>query len=181
MNGLWLAALVVGQFFISTEILVVSGVVGAMGAVVAIVVARGLLWRARHALAVAGGVALAATTVVLAYPAWFALAGPRHFSGQPWPLNYVGQAPGGLVSTGAGVHQVNAFERLIGYSNPTPIPSYVGWALLVFLAVSLPVWRRRTLAWCALIGGAFAWTLSWESRKDTWRGVRGACSTTCRS
>jgi hypothetical protein len=161
LDGLALGALIVLEFFTSSEMLAVTGMIGAAGAIAATCLARRHVWALRRPIAVTALTALAASVVVLVYPVWFALAGPRHFSGQPWPFNSVGQSPRTLVSVGPHIHQVGPILRAIGYSNPVPNPGYLGWGLLALIAVSAPLWRNRTLAWCALISGAVAWALSW--------------------
>src|SRR5271169_3129525 len=83
--GAALGLVMVVEFFISTEVLVIvalATVIGIALLVVAGVVGRAgdLAARAGHAgrgLALAGGLAVA----LLAYPTWFALAGPAHLSG----------------------------------------------------------------------------------------------------
>ncbi len=88
-SGLLLALLLVAQFFLSTELLAIAGVVVVV-CILALVAAAlvtdpaGLRRRAPHAaqgLAVGVGVGV----VLLAWPVWFALAGPAHLSGLVWP------------------------------------------------------------------------------------------------
>jgi hypothetical protein len=86
-GGLLLGLVVTVQFFIGTETLVLVGIAAAIGIVLTLI--YGLLHRdvlvrkVRHA---ALGLAMAAATaaVLLAYPTWFALAGPAHLSGPIW-------------------------------------------------------------------------------------------------
>lgn len=90
--GAILAVAAIGQFFAGTELLAILAILTVIvlvgsGLALAIGAARGSTTagtRAGHAargLVVAGAGAGAA----LAYPLWFALAGPRHIHGAPWP------------------------------------------------------------------------------------------------
>ena len=92
-DGLVLFALVVVQFWISPEVLVICAlfaVLALIAVVVAVLVARRrhvpqLLAQSRHgtlALLVGAGLSIA----VLAYPVWFGLAGPQAVSGLLFPF-----------------------------------------------------------------------------------------------
>ena len=84
-----LGLLVTLQFFIGTEVMVIMAITAVIGIGVIVVFAAlrhpaELRDGARHAAV--GLLAAAATAgVLLAYPMWFALAGPAHLSGQVWP------------------------------------------------------------------------------------------------
>jgi len=149
-----LGLLIVVQFFVSTEVLVIVAIAGVAGLVLlvgyALVMAqRGLVERARHGLTglvVAAGVSLA----VLAYPIWFALAGPMHLSGQVWPGRGIAQGaaledlwrPASLSR--AAQHLVN----LSGYQGSTyPADQYLGLGLVILLGVALVIWRRDRRLW----------------------------------
>ena len=83
--GAILGVLVVVQFFVSTEMLLLTVVVGFVGLVVlALSHPRKVAEAARSTTAgLVVGVGIA--TAALAYPAWFALAGPRHVAGPVFP------------------------------------------------------------------------------------------------
>jgi hypothetical protein len=155
--GVALGILTVVQFFVSTEVLAETLLIGVFGCVVAVALApRQALQRWRHAAAgigVAGGVA----GPLLVYPAWYALDGPQHISGAAWPLTpFLGMTPSGLFDPGNYRAIVNE-----GYIGPAgPQWSYVGLGVLLFVGISFVVWRRSRLAWWAAILGAIAWTLS---------------------
>jgi hypothetical protein len=160
--GVALGLLTVVQFFISTEILAMSALMIVIGVVAAIVVAPRTAW-ARCRDVVAGlGVALAIVAAVLAYPAWFALYGPRHIIGDPWFVVGVAGIPvSGIVSAGPGVHQPLPLYVLSGYfGGAGPNSSYLGIALLGFLLVSSVVWFRRRLARVVAVTGAISWLFS---------------------
>jgi hypothetical protein len=89
VSGIALGLLVVLQFFIATEVLVDTVIVGVISL---ILIGAYAVWRhpeavrqrAHHAVVglAAGGVT---AVVLLAYPTWFALDGPAHLSGQLFP------------------------------------------------------------------------------------------------
>ena len=88
-TGLALGLLLFGQFFLSSELLVVVVFVGAVGILAVVAVGhvsdpaevRRRVPHAARALAVGMGTAV----VLLAWPVWFALEGPAHLSGLVWP------------------------------------------------------------------------------------------------
>ncbi len=97
--GLALGLLATVQFFIGTEVLVIAASMAAVGLV--LVLAAGLTaWRtlrARLPYVLRCAVWTVVTSVVLlAYPAWFALAGPAHLSGSIW-------GNGGILNLGGSV------------------------------------------------------------------------------
>lgn len=132
IDGVLLGLLVIAQFFTSTEPLAIIALCAPVAAAVGLVLARDVLWETRRALRTTSVWAIAFAGVVLAYPTWFAVAGPRHIVGPPWPFDLT-----------------------------DPLSGYLGWSVLIFIGVSLPVWRTRRLAWCAAWTGLWAWMLSW--------------------
>jgi hypothetical protein len=167
--GVALGLLAVVQFFISTEMLAVSALIVIVGLVGATALAPRSAW-ARRREALAGlGVAAAIVAVLLAYPAWFALYGPRHIIGYAWPgIPLRGVPLSGLVSAGPNVHHPVPLLRLGGYfGNAGPNPSYLGFALLGFLLVSSVVWFKNRLAWLMIVVGVSSWLLSLGATR-TW-------------
>ena len=150
--GLLLGLLVFAQFFLSTELLAIAVVVVVL-CIMALVAAAlvtdpaGLRRRAPHAaqaLAIGVGVGV----VLLAWPVWFALAGPAHLSGLVWPniSKLGGFLPSSFVTTAYPSRTV-VFLALGGYAGP-PLASaaYLGWSFLAVLAVGvLAFWRDRRL------------------------------------
>jgi hypothetical protein len=171
-----LGVLIVVQFFLSTEVLAITAISGLVGLVLlgsyALVMARqGLVDRIRHAargLGVAAGLAL----VALAYPIWFALAGPAHLSGLVWPNLPQGDRlhPGDLwrpIDLAPVDHQHLA--TLGGYQGSTlPAAEYLGLGLLVLVAVALVVWRRDRRLWFFGSLGFVAVVLSFGVRPHYW-------------
>ena len=130
-DGLVLAALLVAQFFISPEILVMCLLLGAVG-LLAVMAAgwRQLRPRAGHALP-ALGLAAGVSVVVLAYPAWYGLSGPQAVSGMLFALAPIAGVPlSGLLVPGAYGAAANGYQRFGGYLGRNgPPPDYVGWGV----------------------------------------------------
>ncbi len=128
-----LAALVVGQFFVSAELLALSMVVGVVGAAAALIATR----RRRHGGGV--GIVIAGAAVVsaaaLAYPVWWYVRGPRHFSGSVWgdPTGFSASLESFVVPHG----QLRGAGFLTGGNI-----DYLGVPLLVVLVGGAILWRR---------------------------------------
>ena len=89
VTGLLLGLLVTAQFFVGTEILVMFALVVACCFVIIAVFWVKQPDRSMDQIRYAATgllVGLGVSVVLLAYPVWFALAGPAHLSGRIWPL-----------------------------------------------------------------------------------------------
>lgn len=161
-DGLVLAALVIGQFLISPEVLVLCAIFAAVG-LLAIVAAgwRQLRWRAGHALP-ALGLGLGVSAVFLAYPTWFGLAGPQAVTGVLFIIAPLTGVPlSGLASPGAYGDLGNAYVRFGGYlGREGPPPDYLGAGLIVAAAGAVVLGRRRALTGLLLLLGVVALWLS---------------------
>jgi hypothetical protein len=176
-NGALLGLLVVAQFFTGTELLVMCGVVGVVMAVAAVALSPALAWARRRRILTGLGIGAGLALVVLAYPVWFGLAGPRHITGPPWPnVARDGVYPATLVDPGVHLFAPNWFSRTGGYYGgtgpnfgPTHFPSliYFGVPLVVVLVVLSVFWWRRRLGWVLLVGGLFAWLCSFGTSLGT--------------
>ena len=161
-DGVLLAALLVVQFFISPEILVMCLLLGAVGLVAVMVVGwRQLRPRAGHALP-ALGLAAALTVVVLAYPTWFGLAGPQAVTGVLFVLAPISGVPlAGLLVPGSYGVPAGEYIRFGGYLGRTgPPPDYVGWGVALAGVGSVIVGRRRPLTWLLLLLAAATFWLA---------------------
>lgn len=171
--GVALGLLTAVQFFISTEMLAVSALIVVFGVVAAAVLSPRLAWFRRRAILAGLGVAGAIVAILLAYPIWFTLYGPRHIVGSAWPgTPSDGVAISSLVSAGPQVHQPAALTVIGGYfGNYGPNVSFVGVALLGFLAVSSVMWFKKRLAWVVVVMGLSSWLLSLGNTKPwmPWR------------
>lgn len=170
--GLAAGVLVVVQFFTGQEVLVLT----AAAAVLAAAAAAATSYRALRAVAdriVPAAAWCAAVAVpLLLGPALFAMLGPAHYSGSPWPETQIGAAVDALVSA-PGAHQKAAFN--IGYSGPSGPPQvYLGIGLLVAGVLSAAaLWRRRPLARVLVVTAAM---LAWLSFgiEPRWNAVRSS-------
>ncbi len=161
-DGLLLAALLVVQFFISPEILVMCLLLGAVGLLaVAAVGWRQLRPRAGHALP-ALGLGAAVTLAVLAYPTWFGLAGPQSVTGVLFALAPISGVPlAGLLVPGPYGTPADEYIRFGGYLGRTgPPPDYVGWGVALAGLGSLIAARRRPLTWLLLLLAAATFWLA---------------------
>ncbi len=178
-DGLCLLALVLAQFWISPEILVMCALFAVVALVVALVAAAVSDWggvrrRAPHAwrsLVVGLGPAAA----LLAYPAWFGIAGPQSVSGPLFLLAPIAGielsqffAPGNFAS------RASHLARFTGYRgrNGPPV-NYLGYGVGVIAAASVAAARRRPLVWLLVCLGVVAVWLSLGSiyvGPPTWLG-----------
>ena len=177
-SGAFFGLLLFAQFFLSTEILAIAAVVVVV-CIIALVAAAlatdpaGLRRRAPHA-AEALAIGVGGGAVLLAWPAWFALAGPAHLPGLVWPniAKLGGFLPSSFVATGYPSTKI-IFFALGGYAGP-PLASgaYLGWSLLAVLAIGvLAFWRDRRL-W--FFGFAFVLCLACSllARPGQWEPAR---------
>jgi len=187
-DGLLLAALVVAQFLVSPEVLVICGVFAVVG--FAVVVAFGwrqLRGRAAHALPVLG-LGFVVAGGILAYPVWFGLAGPQAVTGVLFAIAPISGAPlSGIAVPGAYGATANGYIRFSGYlGHNGPPPDYLGGGLLFAAVAAVVLAHRRGLTWLLLflgvvafwftlgasIAGAPAWFhhlwLPWNSLSKLW-------------
>jgi dolichyl-phosphate beta-glucosyltransferase len=152
-SGVALGALVFGQFFLSSEILALTAILVVICLIV-LVVATALFRRdelrrlAPHA-AKGLGVGLAVGVVLLAWPVWFALAGPAHLSGLVWKnvAAIGGVRAADFVSSATYGRSASIYLALGGYEG-TPLGSsaYVGWAFIcVLVAGGVAFWRDKKI------------------------------------
>ena len=87
-TGVLLGLVCAVQFFISTEVLASTMVMGAIAVVLLVFVHRRTLAERWRYAATAFAFALGVVLLLLIYPAWFTFAGPQHISGPPVPASY---------------------------------------------------------------------------------------------
>jgi len=157
--GLAVGGLCAVQFFVSAEVLAMCALAAVTG--IALLVVAGLVRapaavaaRWRHA---AGGLAVAAGSgaALLAYPAWYAVAGPRALPHRVWPdVQYFGSAWRTIVLP-AGAHDrgPNAVLETYGYFGSHPLLlGYLGLGMVATLAIGLAWFRRDGRLWfCAAL------------------------------
>ena len=156
-GGIALGLLLTLQFFIGTETLVIMLFTGLIGVLLVVAYAAwkhrsSLRSRARHA-AIGLGTASLTAIVLLAYPTWFALAGPAHFSGPIWPgfqLSSQGAVFRYFFTTApqpTGLFGSSYNHAVGGYQGPIISTQYLGIGMLVILIGGLVLWRRDLRLW----------------------------------
>lgn len=160
--GLTLGLLLVGQFMVSQEVLALTVVSGAAGVAVCVLVARPRLATTyRFALRSLALAALVAA-LLLAVPVWFMLHGPQHIRG-----SIFAGATYFFTSTAYGIWEAGRYAlQLPGFAAGTtsgPPQQYLGVGVLIGLALSLVLARRRRALW-VMVAIAFVATLfSWDN------------------
>ena len=173
--GVVLGLLLVVQFFVGTEILLLLGIAGV--AAVCLLLAYGLRHRealreCARRLGVGLATAVGTAGVLLAYPTWFALAGPAHTSGRVWPTLELGLEGTNLraylwptpVSAGFTLFT----HRVGGYQGPTLSGQYVGIGMAAVAVVGLVVWRRDRRLWFFGAMTAISVVLSLGASRSVW-------------
>jgi hypothetical protein len=175
-TGVVLGLLVTVQFFIGSEVLATMVMVGVIGVV--LVMAWGALRpdvlrrHARHALVglAAGGIT---AVLLLAYPVWFALAGPAHISGRVWPdfhLGYKGTVLKSFVVPAAVSQSFTHFaHRVGGYQGPNLSGQYFGLGVVAVLVGGVSVWWRDRRLWLFGAIAAVSAVFSWGAAPKSWR------------
>lgn len=164
--GVALGVATVVQFFIGTEVLALTTVTVAVACVVA--------WVGRHptpvpwpAILRCVATASAVAGVALAYPLWFALVGPQHVVGPPWPIiPFAHHRPGQIVSSIHGGAVTSAGGVAHGLNT-----AFLGWPVLALAAVVVALVRRRLVVVVATTGFV-GWLLSLGAPVDA-RGFVG--------
>lgn len=151
-SGVLLGVLVFVQFFLSTEVLAIAALMVVFGVLAlvlgALVLDRAALRRLAPHAAAGLAVGLGVGTLLLAWPVWYALAGPAHLSGLVWPdVGIIGGfIPSSFVTRGPETHTV--FLTLGGYEGPTlPSEAYLGWGFLAVLAAGTCAFFRDRRLW----------------------------------
>jgi hypothetical protein len=176
VTGGVLGLLVAVQFFIGSELLVLALIAALIGVVLLLVYGlrhRDIVRRSFRYAATALVAAAVSATVLLAYPVWFALAGPAHLVGPVW-------GPASLISYGGTNLKDYLFasppspgftalaHRFGGYQAPTLSGQYLGIGLLAVLALGLILWRRDRRLWLFAAVGAISVPLSFGLQMHTW-------------
>ena len=157
-DGLLLAALLVGQFLVSPEVLFLCGVFALIGFVAVVAVGwRQVRGRAAHAMPALGLACLVAGGL-LAYLVWFGLSGPQAVTGVLFAIAPITGATLSGIAVPDGFAAVsNSYTRFSGYLGHNGPPSdYLGAGLLFSTLASVVLARRRALTWLLLFLGLVA-------------------------
>ncbi len=151
-----LAVVLVGQFLIGTEMLALTLLAAAIGLVMLGIANRSTARQAFDRALRPIGYGLGAALVVLAWPFWFLVDGPRHFTGVQHPgIAAAGLTMLSIVDPGT-TSKPTAFGIFVGYSGPQGPPSlYLGVVMVVVLVVGITVLRRLPVVrWAAVMAVA---------------------------
>ncbi|HEY5985103.1 MAG TPA: hypothetical protein VIV12_01790 [Streptosporangiaceae bacterium] len=158
--GLGLGVLVALQFFVGVEILTIIALTAALSLSLAFFAAltrKGTL-SAKFPFAVRGFVLAGAVAgALLAYPLWFALAGPGHIQGADWPY----PAANGLARVVLPLAQ-SSFQQahlpMIGYlGRAGTLGGYLGVPALAALVAAVVAVRRPLTKLCAAVTFILVW------------------------
>lgn len=154
--GFLLGLLTVAQFFTSLEVLLDTVMVGVLLVLLAAATHPRTIRASLGGTAVGLGTAAAVAGALLAYPAWYLLAGPQHVSIFNSSVSTIDQAvtsafwPSQAAAAGA---RLSMRQRIDA--------GYVGPVACVLLFVSCAWWRRNRLVPYAVAGAVFTYVLSW--------------------
>jgi hypothetical protein len=146
------------QFLVGTEVLIMTLIEVAIGIAILIVFAayrKPVHFREKARRAAIGCLASVVTALVLlAYPTWFALAGPAHFSGSLHPGLSLSSFEGSVHSLFLPMQPLthgsfsSEFFRIVGgYQGPVLSSEYFGVGVVAACLAGLIVWRRDRLMW----------------------------------
>ncbi|HVB52322.1 MAG TPA: hypothetical protein VND89_11375 [Acidimicrobiales bacterium] len=140
--GVLLGLLTILQFFTGLEVLAISAITGALCALGVVITRPRLVMLARRQLLIAASIGTTIAGVVLAYPLWFFLAGPRHVKGPFWPMGTT--KPWRIIDPGHHIFTSNTSFSTVGYLGAKGSgPAFLGFGLLLLVALSFPLWRKR--------------------------------------
>ena len=162
--GIVMGLLISAQFFVGLEILtltIIEAVIGIVMIVIYTAVRSPATLREHAGHAAIGGVVAALTALVLlAFPAWFALAGPAHFSDVVHPgvkLTGFSASIGNAVFPPPAVKDMQ-WQHIVGaYQGPILSSQYFGLGVVFVCLGGLIVWWKDRILW--LFGGLSLVTL----------------------
>ena len=142
-TGVLLGAATIVQFFTGFEVLALTVVTLLMLGVGVAILRPDVLMAAWRDLTTGVVVAASMSAIALAYPMWFYLEGPRHVAGPYWRVttNHLWQ----LVDPGDNIYAGTGALRSVGYLGARgPNTMFLGIGIVLFVAISVRFWRRRT-------------------------------------
>ena len=174
--GALLGLLAALQFFIGSELLVISVIALTLGLGFVVCIAlwnRATSARSLRYAGVALATALVTSSALLSYPLWFALAGPAHLSGPVWgagaPVSYVGSVLKDFLEPAAATPAVGTLtHRYGGYQAPILSGQYLGLGMAAVLVGGVVLWRRDSRLCLFAVVGAVSIPLSLGLRAHYW-------------
>lgn len=168
--------LVVVQFFVGVEMLLIAAIAVLVGLVLLVAgAALGAPDRLRAAFGHAWrglATAVVVATALLAYPVWYFAAGPAHLSGPIWStaaLDRYGNWVSSFWSTSGSQALVGQLRAFGGYQGKVlPGFGYLGAGALVVAVVGLVVFRRDRRLWLFAGVGVVTAALSLGPRNYGW-------------
>jgi hypothetical protein len=144
--GIQLGLLVVAQYLISPEVLVITAVLTGTALVFVALSKPSKVRRLARTAAGPIGISLVVTVVLLAYPVWMLLAGPQHVSGPTYPLTNLYRND--LLSfVDHGLLQKVSLGMQSSWAGPleiVPSPEAAGYiGIPVLILTGFLVWRSR--------------------------------------
>ena len=163
-TGVVLGLLVTIQFFVGTEVLLMTVLFIAGGLVLLLLFAafrKPERLRSSYRRVLAGlASAAAVSTGLLAYPTWFALRGPASLHGPVWGGYFEGESSL-LHDFWWPIASHLSSTDPVGYQGPYISPQYIGIPCLLVIVGSLIVWHRDLRLWLFATLGATASLISW--------------------
>ena len=152
--GIVMGLLLSVQFLVSVEILILTIIEVAVGIALIVIyngVRNPVVLRERAGHAAIGGVVAALTAVVLlAFPAWFALAGPAHFSDVTHPgvqLTTYSASISDAVFSSPAPKDLQWQQHWAAYQGPVLSPQYFGLGVVLVCLGGLIIWRKDRFLW----------------------------------
>ena len=171
--GIIMGLLISAQFFVGVEILTLMIIEAAIGIVMIVVytAVRNPATLRKHAgHAATGGVAAILTAaVLLALPAWFALAGPAHFSPVTHPGVQLTEYSASISDAvfASPVVKTPQWQHIVGgYQGPALSAQYFGLGVVLVCLAGLIVWWKDRLLW--LFGVLSVVTLLLATSSGAW-------------
>jgi len=164
-NGLYLALIIIAQYFISSEMLFALLVVTVGVLIVVAAVGRNQLRERIVSFVKSSFIALGGAIVVLAYPIWFSMKGTGHIVGPIMPVSQAYRAdvaglvlPDSVLRFHLSSHLLSVAQNFA--NGPAENGSYLGIPLLVVLVAGIIFLWRRPMVLVLAIGGAWAFLFS---------------------
>jgi hypothetical protein len=141
-TGLLLGLLTIGQFFLGFEVIALTALAVALFALGVVLMRRDVIVAAWRHVLIGASSAVALSVVVLAYPLWFYVDGPRHVVGPYWKVT--SGRPWMIINAGRDIFTGNGALRAVGYLGARgPNTMFLGVGIVLFIIVSAWFWWRR--------------------------------------